>query len=67
MEKFKVKAYSVEYFETEIEANSKEEAEDKLVDKWENSEIESEGAEFLFEDTEGFDIINDLFVEDTEE
>lgn len=64
---FNVKAYTVELYEDKIEAASEEEAQDKLIEKWENQEIESEETQFIFEDNEGFDVLEGLFVEEDSE
>ncbi len=67
MAKFKVKAYGIEYLEGEIEAKNEEEAQEKLLEKWEQGEVESNEVNFVFDGNEGFDLIKDIFSEECKE
>lgn len=61
--KFKIKAYSVDSYESEIEANSEEEAKEKLASEWENSEIEPKDSWIFLENEDGFDLVDSLVSE----
>ena len=66
MDRFRVKAYTVEYYEGEVEADSEEEAKEKFIEKWENAEIANDETQFFFDDEEGFEVLGSL-CEETEE
>jgi hypothetical protein len=62
MEKFKIRAYAVDYYEEEIEAESKEKAKEIFLENQDKGEFEYEEMIF-FEQDEGFDILNELAAE----
>ena len=64
MNKFKVKAYTVEFYEDEVEAENEEEAKEKFMEKWENAEISNDETQFFFDDEDGFDILNNIFLDE---
>jgi hypothetical protein len=49
MEKFKIKAYVVDEYEDELEADSVEEAQEKMLEKIENSELETRDGTIFFD------------------
>lgn len=64
--KFKVKTFVLEEIEKEIEANNKEDAEEKFCDLYEEGEIEPEEGILFFENDEGFDVLKGLLSENEE-
>lgn len=66
MEKFKIKAYSISTYEDEIEAETKEEAEDIFTEKWENVELEAEEEQIFLETDEGFETLKEIFSSEDE-
>ncbi len=64
MAKFKVKAYSVDLYEQEVEAKTEEDAQDKLLEKIENAEIAPEEGTVFFSDDESFSILAELVSDD---
>jgi len=62
MEKFKLKACTIDYFESEIEAENLEAAKKKFEEKWEAGDIQNpEGTALFFSDEEGFDELNEIY------
>jgi len=62
--KFKLKAYTADFIEAEVEAPSLELAQDKLIAMCDNGEIKSEEGFIFFEKDEGYEVLKDLL--DTE-
>lgn len=60
MSKFKIKAFVVEEYNEEIEAENEEKAKEFFEKRWSQREIESEEAILFFEGDEGFEIIKDF-------
>jgi hypothetical protein len=66
MDKFKVRAYTIELYEDEVEAENEEDAKEKFMEKWENAEIVNEDTHFFFDDEEGFEVIDGIVAESEE-
>jgi len=66
MTKFKIKLYSVDYYEDEVEASSEEEAQDKLMDNIEEDKLEAKDGVLLFNGDEGFEVFEEMFSENCE-
>ena len=66
MPKFKIKAYSIDFFEKEIEAENQEKAEEKFQAEWENSDIESQESQLFLQQDEGFEVINEIYNQNEE-
>ena len=64
--KFKIKACSVECLEQEIEAESKEKAEELFLKKYEAGDIGSEEGTIFFEGDEGFEVIQEIVFSEEE-
>jgi len=66
--KFKLKAYTADYIEVEVEASNLEQAQDKVIAMCDNGEIQSEEGFIFFEKEEGFEVLKDLLnIDDLEE
>ena len=60
--KFKIKSYIIESFETEIEADSEDEAKELFAEKFDSGEIESIAfTEPTFEGDEEYEVIDSFF------
>jgi hypothetical protein len=62
--KFKLKAYTIQSYDCEIEAENEEKAKDKFMEEGEKGNLESEEIQVLFNDKDGYEAIDSVFSEE---
>ena len=60
MAKFTIKATTTDYIEEEIEANSLEEAQEKLISMYDSGKVEAQEGFIFFEGDEGYDLVKEI-------
>ena len=62
--KFKLKAYTIQSYDCEIEAENADKAKEKFIEEGEKGNLESEEVQILFSDEEGYEAIDSVFSEE---
>ena len=69
MAKFNIKALTTDYIEEEIEADTLEQAQEKLIKKYDSGEVEAQEGFIFFEGDDAYDLVKEIMdsSEDDEE